>query len=348
MGGTCTKFTNNAEGIDHKSDISSSTLDESLSVIGEDHNSRFSKLSAKWRKYIGNEVEVAKSNQEESSMIDSGLAQLWEDCFDLSELMEVTGKKVAKHIKDFWNHGYKGIETNGEDEQKALGYLSNISDELDTTSLDDVVNKLRVAVFSRKSLVDEKAGEPETAMYLTVVKQVQENLVKTVNKSFDLFILSVRICQRTNVDYHIQRSTWIWNKVFKMYNQLNSIIRRLKELAAPAMKIKYENPSLERVNSFSADQGVMTKGCEKDILIMLNSMVRFVRWKQVTSPAGIADLVENVQCLRLELTKVTNQVRRDHRGNYGGGESCKLRLDDGKPSALKPFRLSKSYKLLDF
>merc|ERR1712060_27204 len=260
-------------------------------------------------------------------------------------LMEATGKKVAKHIQDFWNHGYKGLETNGEDEQKSLGLLRNILDELDTTSLDEVVNKLRVAVFSRKSLLEEK--EPETAKYLTVVKQVQENLVKTVNKSFDLFILSVRIHQRTKVDYHIWRSTSIWNKVFRMYNLLNSIIQKLGELAGSPIKIKCENPSSERLSS-SAESGAMSSGCEKDILIMLNSMVRFVRWQQVSSPASIADLVENVECLRLELTKVTNQALRVQRGIYGGGESCKLRLNYEKPTVKKPLRLSRSYKLLDF
>jgi len=300
MGGTCTRSTHNSEG--NKSDIPSSTLEESMSVIGTDSKSRFSKLNAKWRRYIRNDIEMTpKSRSEESSMIDNGLAQLWEDCYDFSELMEATGKKVAKHIEDFWTHGYKGLETNGEDEQKSICLLQNISDELDTTSLDEVVNKLRVAVFSRKSFREEK--EPETAKYLTVVKQVQENLVNTINKSFDLFILSVRIHQRTKVDYHIQRSTWIWNKVFRMYNQLNSIIQRLRELAGPSMKIKYENPSSGRLGSFSADTGSVSSGCEKDILIMLNSMVRFVRWKQVSSPAGITNLVEKVQCLRLELTK---------------------------------------------
>jgi len=304
MGSTCARSTHNEEV--HRRDMSISTSEESLSVIDEDR-SRFSAFSAKWKKYIGqSDIEVeTKSKSEESSMVDSGLAQLWEDCFDLSELMEVTAKKVSKHIVDFWNHGYDGLETNGEDEQKSLGLLRNISDELDTTSLDDVVNKLRVKVFSRRTVREEmrEEKEPETAKYLTVIQQVQENLVKTINKSFDLFIISVRIYQRTQVEYHIERSSWIWNKVFKMYNQLSAIIKQLKELARPAEKIKRRSPKMVNINSVSADPSFASNGCEKDILIMLNSMVRFVRWKQVSSPAGLADLVENVQGLRLELTK---------------------------------------------
>jgi len=331
MGSWCTRSGHNlALKVDVGDDSPSSAEDlYNIESDGEKNVKRFSsRISAKWREYVGqasNELEAKReSKEEDSSVVDSGLAQLWEDCFDLSELMEVTAKKVLKHSEEFWIHGYEGLEMKGEDEQKSLDLLRNIADGLDTTRLDGVVNKLRVAVFSRKSLSEEKEADP--VGYLNVVMQVQENIVKTANKSFDLFLLSMRIYQRTQVDYHTQRSSLIWNQVFRVYNHVYSIIERLTDLTSPIETIKKDGSERNKKDSCKSDPGLESdngvlqtperrssqmidpsyesNGCERDILIMLNSMVRFVRWKQASSPTGIENLLESVQGLRLEFTKV--------------------------------------------
>jgi len=225
--------------------------------------------------------------------IDTILAQLWEECYDITELMEATVFKVKKQKAEFWNHGYKGVVSDGAGEQRCLQLLQGIVTDLDTTILNDVVNSLRVAVFS-----SVKEEEVDLLKYISMIRQVQGKLLKTRNKAFDLFIISLRMYQRTQVKYHIQRSSNIWEKVFRISNEIDAVVDKLNEISAPTEKDILD----------VTDSNYPIGGCEKDILIMLNSIVRLVKWKQECTPAGIANLVNIVEGLRLEVVKEFGEI----------------------------------------
>jgi len=91
MGGICTRrITPEAEPVRLSSSVIYAHGDSTVSVKSSKRNEIFKKYLSFSFASRNNEVK-----EESSDEVDDRLAQIWEDCFDLLELMESTLRKVT-------------------------------------------------------------------------------------------------------------------------------------------------------------------------------------------------------------------------------------------------------------
>jgi len=267
-----------------------------------------SKHSEIWKKYLsfsfagrynGEEIEEKEESFDE---VDDRLAQIWEDCFDILELMESAFRKVITTKTEFCNNGDNDVVTKEDDQKVCIELLESIADQLNIKSLDDVVNNFRVAVFSEESAYEQKSEEIDLREYINVINQIRQNMVKAGNSAFDLYLITARMYQTSENEGHTQRSLCIWQRVFRIFSSLEKVSGKLSQLSASVgCDIDGKNAQ-KRSSHIPSDQTFLNGGCDKEFLIMMNILVRLVRWKQLNSQAGIANLITIVKGLRSELT----------------------------------------------
>jgi len=313
MGDICTrKMSPEADPVRLSSHYQSDCEDDTR-VIYANGDSTVSVKSLKrmkiWKKYLNFSFagrcdrEEIESNEESSDEVDDRLAQIWEDCFDLLELMESALRKVTSTKTEFCNNEDTDVDIKEDDQKVCTDLLESIADQFNIKSLDDVVNSFRVAVFSEESAYEQKSEEIDVQQYINVIKQVKQNMVNAGNSSFDLYLITTRMYKTPESEWHAQRSLCIWQKVFRIFSGLEKVSEKLSQLSA-SVGCDIDDMNVQKRSShIPSDQTFPHSSCDKEFLVMLNIMVRLVSGKQVNSQADIANLITNVKGLRSELTK---------------------------------------------
>jgi len=197
------------------------------------------------------------------------LEQLWEDCFDLTELIERTQRRVMEYMKDLTQLGHSSSA-----EQSCIKLISRIASGLEHVDLNQVVHDLESGLFSTDG---PKSKNISLESYSEVIKQVGVGLSGRMNETFDLFLASVR----TKREKLIQDAFRLWVRMFKIYTDLKAIDRKCSNLLLTDRE--YSNPT----------------ACGDDQWKILSNLLHFVMKMQRVSPERAHNLLVKVADLRM-------------------------------------------------
>jgi len=196
--------------------------------------------------------------------------QLWEDCFDLSELIDRTRNRVLQYMEGLNREGYST-----EEKQRCIELITYISAALEHFAFDEVTHGLQSDVFTTDGLI---GNEQKLESYFDETRQVDEGLVKSMNESFDLFILSVKMKNKNLTEDAFR----LWSRMFQIHTDVHVIGRKFAALV-------------------SADPESIS--CDDDKWKILNHLVYFVRKVQYKSRERAHILLAKIAALRMELNK---------------------------------------------
>jgi len=201
---------------------------------------------------------VLKEKDEEINN-NEGLEQLWEECYDLSELIENTRDRVLRYHNEFLNSGCsKGDENNKE----VVDLTANIAQDLKKLPYKDVVYGLRSIVFS--TIAADHRPDAYSG-FLKTIKAGAHDLSKTCSHSYDLFILSSQI----ENNQLFERSCRLWKDIYRIYRDIQAITKKFEVLLT--------GPNLE---SEAANSD------EENLWCILNLLLNVFRRKQLEGSSG--------------------------------------------------------------
>jgi len=263
-----------------ESEISSQCFEDSVGKTGVRGHFSASTLTIKNLLWGGKAMltssSEADSMDEKSSTGDlnhenmENLEQLWEDCFDLSELIDRTSKHVLQYME-----GLKHEGCSSQEEQRCIELMTYISTALGHIAFDQVTQGLQCDLFTTDGLI---GNEQKLESYFEIIRQVDEVVAKSMNESFDIFILSVKMMNNNLTEDAFR----LWSRMFQIHTDIHVIGRKFAALV-------------------SADPESIS--CDDDKWKILNHLVYFVRNLQYKSPERAHILLAKMTALRTELNE---------------------------------------------
>jgi len=224
-------------------------------------------------KSMSTTLSETESLDENSSAYTAGnnesLEQLWEDCFDLTELIDRTQRRVMEYMKNLTQLGHSSPA-----EQSCIKLISRIASGLEQVDLNQVIHDLETGLFSSDG---SKSKNISVEAYSEVIKQVGVGFAGRMNETFDLFLASVRT-KRENL---IQDAFRLWGRMFKIYTDLKAIDRKCSTLLLGDRE--YSNPTASGDDQWK----------------ILNNLLHFVMKMQRVSPEKAHNLLVRVADLRM-------------------------------------------------
>jgi len=215
---------------------------------------------------------VVENNEDDDEESDENLEQLWESCYDLSELVKHAVDRVSRYRTDFVK---LNSNAHAENEDKGAEIMSNILIGLKKLSYDDVVYELQSVSFSTK-----REGAVHNAIEGCLQKNIVAGLVFTnvLSEAYDFFLLSCR----TGDKLLIERSCRVWNNIFRINTNIQDITRKFESFSKCS----------ETEGSSNADEHNMWE--------ILNSLLNVAKRKQIKGRAE--NLLKTIEELRKELS----------------------------------------------
>jgi len=212
-----------------------------------------------------------REEEEEKEKASENLEQLWEECYDVSELIEQTSDRVLRYHTEFLGTGYsQGDENN----KKVVDLTASLAGDLKKLPFKDVVYGMQSIVFSTddKGCVDSG--------YLETIKEGACDLSKTMGESYDLFVLSNKLENKLL----IERSCRLWKDIYRIYTDVQAITKKFEVLF--------------NGHDFESDVNYD----EENLWKILDLLLNVLRRKQLNgSSAG--GLLERIEELRQELSE---------------------------------------------
>jgi len=195
---------------------------------------------------------------------DEALGQLWEDCHDLSELIERSCLRFQRLEDDL---GSKGDKL--EHEQRCGKLVSFFVRSMEKSDFDGVVQELRSALFSTEKLEYDRFVQ---AHHLEITQRLGRAITETMIESFELFLLPVQM----NDEFLIKATIRIWSEVFQIHADVEKIAKRLQNLQGFP----------------SSDSN------DDDLWRVLNLLLHLVQRTQRESPERARKLLDTISDLR--------------------------------------------------
>jgi len=196
------------------------------------------------------------------------LAQLWEDCYDLLELIEKTVKRVLRYQEGLFNNMNKL-----EEKQTCIELMKSIIEGLNSLVFEKVMRRLESAVFSTV-----KQENLSIASYIEITRQTEHALKLTLNQSFLLFLISWQNNMKIRED-----TSRVWNAIYKIHIDVLEIEKKFLFLIL-------KGPSDSKTISKSYD-----------LYTMFNNLHNMVRTKHLENPEKVPNLVARIIELQTEL-----------------------------------------------
>jgi len=210
----------------------------------------------------------ATEDKDEEINNNEGLEQLWEECYDLSELVENTRDRVLRYHNEFVNTGNKGDENN----KQIVDLTATLAQDLEKLPYKDVVYGLRSIVFSTTAPDDWSDAH---SGFLKTIQAGAHDLSKTCSHSYDLFILSSKIENKQL----FERSCRLWEDIYRIYSDIQAISKKFEVLLT--------GHNLE---------SIVTNSDEENLLSILNLLLNVLRRKQLEGSSG--GLLQRIEELR--------------------------------------------------
>jgi len=228
----------------------------------------------------GNSKAPSVLDLEEEEAIEKAkesLEQLWEACYDLSELIEQTSDRVLRYHKEFKNTGYSDGDDN---EKKVVDVTDSLSQDLKKLPFKDIVYDLQSVVFSTDDEGCVNSG------YIEKIKSAGCDLSRTLNESYDLFLVSSKL----DNNLLVERSVRLWKDIFRIYMDVQVVTKKFEVLLSEPDLILSE-PDL------ASD---VTISDEENLWSILNLLLNLCRRKQLVNGSA-GGLLERIVELRQEL-----------------------------------------------
>jgi len=295
MGTNCTK----EENTDLKLGIVAEKNDEAVplqSVKNEDNTVETPTVERR-NVEIGdeNELETTETEEEAAEQMNSDIAKLWEECFDLSEHFDGITKRIRRYNERFWdeyNQGIQAVEDDNWTRFKEL--LGAVARDLEQISMDEIVYGLQGTVFSKKKSLEgaqvdcSEAENIPFSRYLEVSRDIRQRLAHILVQSFDLFSHSINMPQEVKKNMLIARSSSVWSCVYTLHTGLQEIIEKfLSQVQDDKVSAKLSS----------------TEENKKDIFSVLNLSVSITKRKHLESKPGAGEIIRKVIELRDLLSK---------------------------------------------
>jgi len=197
------------------------------------------------------------------------LEQLWEECYDLSELIENTKDRVLRYHREFLDTACnKGDENN----KQVVDLTATLAEDLKKLPYKDVVYGLQSIVFSTTAADDMPDAH---SGFLKTIMAGSHDLSKTCNDSYDLFILSGKL----ENDQLFERSCRLWKDIYRIFTDIQTITKKFE--------VVITNPKLERE---------LTNSDEQNLWSILNLLLNVLRrkWPEGTS-GGLLKRIEELR-----------------------------------------------------
>lgn len=252
------------------------------------------------RKNIEHGGEDESKNKEPEEEMNNEIAQLWEECFDLSEVLGTLTEKAKRYNENFWDDCYDGVKAEAEENwTRFTELLGVIVKELEQVSMDEIVYGLQETAFSKKEAKDGEVACSQVksipfARYLEASRDTRQSSARILGQAFDLFFHSINMHQEVKKDLLIERSFYVWSHVYTFHTGLQAIIEKF-------LVYLTDEEALPFVHSTSNQGSTSLPSAEKnnkDILSVLNLSVKIVKRKQLDNTEGAGELMRKVIELR--------------------------------------------------
>jgi len=200
------------------------------------------------------------------------LEQLWEECYDLTELIENTKDRVLRYHTEFLNTGHS---IGDENSKHVIDLTGSLAEDLKKLPYKDVVYGLQSVVFSTEA-ADDQSGV--NSGFLKTIKTGAQDLSKTCSESYDLFILSSKM----ENNQLFERSCRLWKDIYRIYTDVQAVTKKFEVLL--------KGPDLE---------GDVTCSDEENLWGILNLLHTVLKKKKLVGSSG--GLLERIEELRQEL-----------------------------------------------
>lgn len=213
---------------------------------------------------------ILNQDKQEKEKVNEGFEELWEECYDLAELIEKTINRVLRYNAEFLRTGY--IEGD-ENDEKVVKLLASLVQNLKKLPINDVVYSLQSVVFS----TDDKGSVD--GRYLETIKSGERDLSLTLNRSYDLFLHASKL----ENELLVERSWRLWNNAFRIYTHVQAVTKKFKVILTD------HNTKTDATDTE-----------EEQLWMILDSLLQAFRRKRLNGRTG--RLLERIEELRQELS----------------------------------------------